>query len=156
MALTESLNRILQLKQEDDESLVEYTKRFKQAWDIMKSTIGEEILHNFVKTTKEYDDATSDDKKKQAEDNKKKATEAAQEQQEAALAQQHEKGLCYCCGKTGNYTDKCSKCDKIPRNEWADQKGIQMYLASQQADSESDSSSSDDESTTEQCSTRSG
>ena len=38
--LTESLRRILETKQEDEESCVEYTKRYKQARDIVRDSIG--------------------------------------------------------------------------------------------------------------------
>ena len=43
VTLTESLKRILSTTQENDEDLVQYTKRFKQARDIVKDSIGKEI-----------------------------------------------------------------------------------------------------------------
>ena len=52
--LTESLRIILDTRQEDEETLVKYTKRFKQARDIVQDSIGTELLHDFVKTTAEY------------------------------------------------------------------------------------------------------
>ena len=54
VTLTESLSRILNTKQEDNESLVDYTKRFKQGRDILHDTVVEEILHMFVETACEY------------------------------------------------------------------------------------------------------
>ena len=60
VALTESITRILNTKQEDEEGLVDYTKRFKQAKDILKATIGEDILHKFVENTKDYKDTNND------------------------------------------------------------------------------------------------
>ena len=45
VTLIESLSRILNTKQEDNESLVDYTKRFKQGRDILCDTVGEAILH---------------------------------------------------------------------------------------------------------------
>ena len=63
VALTESIARILNTKQEDDEGLVEYTKRFKQAKDILKTTIGEDILHKFIENTKKYKDMSEDEER---------------------------------------------------------------------------------------------
>ena len=60
VTLTESLKRILDTKQEDDESLIDYTKRFKQARDIVKDSMGLDILHNFVESTSEYQKAEAD------------------------------------------------------------------------------------------------
>lgn len=54
VTLTESIKRILETKQEDSESLVDYTKRFKLARDIMWDSVGEDILHRFVEKTAEY------------------------------------------------------------------------------------------------------
>ena len=59
--LTESLRRIFDTKQEEDEGLVEYTKRYKQERDIVIDSIGTELLHNFVETTAEYQAETDND-----------------------------------------------------------------------------------------------
>src|SRR5210317_821031 len=64
VTLTQSLNRILNIKQEDDENLVEYTKRFKQARDIVHDTVGKDILHAFVEMTSEYQIETDEDERK--------------------------------------------------------------------------------------------
>ena len=64
VSLTESFARIISdTKQEDKESLIDYTKRFKQSKDILKTTIGEDILHTFAERTKEYKDAKASDDK---------------------------------------------------------------------------------------------
>ena len=56
--LTESFATIFNgTKQEDDEGLLEYAKRFKQARDIIKTMVGDDILYKFVEHTKEYKDA---------------------------------------------------------------------------------------------------
>jgi hypothetical protein len=60
VTLTESLRRILDCKQLEDESLVDYTKKFKQARDIMKDSVGDEILHKFVEKTSAYQAAAGD------------------------------------------------------------------------------------------------
>ena len=56
-SLTESIVRaLLNTKQEFDEDLIDYTKRFKQAKDIFQQTVGDEILHKFVENAKDYKD----------------------------------------------------------------------------------------------------
>ena len=55
--ITETVGRILSTKQEDGESLTDYTKRFKQSRDIMKESMGTKLFHEFATTTKEYKDA---------------------------------------------------------------------------------------------------
>ena len=52
--LTDQLERILNTRQDDGESLADYTKRFKQSRDNVKGSLGAGFLKNFVKTTKEY------------------------------------------------------------------------------------------------------
>ena len=68
VTLTESFSRILNTKQEDNESLVDYTKRFKQARDILHDTVGEEILYTFVETTSEYQKESDTDKQDKLKD----------------------------------------------------------------------------------------
>ena len=58
IALTDSLKRILECKQGDEENLLEYTKKFKQARDILKDSVGTDILHGFVEKTSEYQATT--------------------------------------------------------------------------------------------------
>ena len=195
--ITETLGRILNTKQEDGESLTDYTKRFKQSRDIMKESMGTKLFHEFAATTKEYKDAVtaserdeivkssfgkwttfvfmknSDQRKygslmrgfqsqyalgnnqyptkiadgadvltsHQWDDTykedvrKKKAQRAASqagnnENSENSGTQLNQKGkelTCYCCGKKGHTVKQCEMVDKIPRGEWAINKGLQMY-----------------------------
>ena len=73
ISLTETLSRIINdSKQEEDETLIEYTKRFKQTRDIVKNALGSEFLDSFADRTKEVQeesDATrKDELKKKAFD----------------------------------------------------------------------------------------
>ena len=52
-SLTEAMGRMINIKQGEEESLIDYTKRFKQARDIFKSHVGGDILDVFVMHTKE-------------------------------------------------------------------------------------------------------
>ena len=47
-------------EQDDGESLLDYTKRFKQSKDNFKNVIGEELLEKFVENTKSYNACTND------------------------------------------------------------------------------------------------
>lgn len=58
--LTESLKRIFKTTQEDGKFLVDYTKRLKQDRDIIKDSVGDNILHKFIENTNEYQTATGD------------------------------------------------------------------------------------------------
>ena len=61
VSLTESFVRlIVDTKQDKDESLIDYTKRFKQTKDILKQAVGEEFLYKFAERTQEYKDAGGD------------------------------------------------------------------------------------------------
>ena len=50
-SLTEAISRILNLKQNENEGLLDYVKRFKESRDIMKSHVGTGILDRFVENT---------------------------------------------------------------------------------------------------------
>ena len=63
-SLVESLERLINMKQGEQESLIEYTKRFKQARDVLKSHTESDIFDKFVEHTQEYQDG-NDDKKKE-------------------------------------------------------------------------------------------
>ena len=52
----------------DDESLVDYTKRFKQARDIVRDSVGKDILHTFVESTNEYQKKTDGSKQDKLKD----------------------------------------------------------------------------------------
>ena len=54
--LTESILWFAEAKQEESESITDYTERFKQARDILRDSVGEDILHTFVEKTQEYKD----------------------------------------------------------------------------------------------------
>ena len=47
------------MRQTEDEHLNDYVKRFKQVRDVLRSHLGNEILHTFVEHTEEYRNATS-------------------------------------------------------------------------------------------------
>ncbi len=46
--------RLLHVKQEDYEQLLDYVKRFKEARDVVKSIMGKDILNMFIENTQEY------------------------------------------------------------------------------------------------------
>ena len=48
--LTESLQQIFDTKKDKNESIMDYTKRFKQTRDIVKDLVGTNILSKFVET----------------------------------------------------------------------------------------------------------
>ena len=53
-SLTEAVARMLHIKQMENENLIDYVKRFKQARDILISHLGSKILDQFIKNTREY------------------------------------------------------------------------------------------------------
>ncbi len=53
-SLTEAMSRMLNLKQIENEGLLDYAKRFKESCDITKSHVGTDILDKFVENTIEY------------------------------------------------------------------------------------------------------
>ena len=61
-SITDHLARWLNVKQLEDENLMDYVKRSKYHRDIVKSQIGTAILHDYVKTTPEYVDEVDVDK----------------------------------------------------------------------------------------------
>jgi hypothetical protein len=58
-SLTEAISRMLNLKQSENEGLLDYVKRFKESRDIMKSLVGTDILDKFVENTLDYRDESS-------------------------------------------------------------------------------------------------
>ena len=62
-SLTEAVARIVNIKQMENEDLLDYVKRFKQARDITKSHVGTEILDTFVENTLEYKSITGANRK---------------------------------------------------------------------------------------------
>ena len=58
-SLTEAISRTLNIKQMENEGLLDHTKRFKQARDIMKSHVGKDVPDNFVENTPECRNETN-------------------------------------------------------------------------------------------------
>ena len=54
VSLTDSLIRWINAKQKEDEDLVDFVRRVKQNFDVVKNTMGTSVLDQFVTTTKEY------------------------------------------------------------------------------------------------------
>jgi hypothetical protein len=52
-SLTEAISRMLNLKQSENEGLLDYVKRFKESRDIMKSHVEPDTLDKFVENTLE-------------------------------------------------------------------------------------------------------
>jgi hypothetical protein len=50
-SLTEAMIRMLNIKQQENEQLLDYIKQFKQFSDITKLHVGTNILNTFVKNT---------------------------------------------------------------------------------------------------------
>ena len=67
VSATESLKVFLNMRQRDDEELLDYVKRFKQQRDIVKSQMGTKILDHFVTTTEEYSNADTAEQKELVE-----------------------------------------------------------------------------------------
>ena len=57
-SLTEALMRTFNIKQLEQESLIDYMKRFKQSRDMLKSHIGGDILNKFIENLPEYRQGT--------------------------------------------------------------------------------------------------
>jgi hypothetical protein len=47
-SMTDALGRLVNAKQQDNESLIEYVKRFKQLRDVVKSQMGNQLLTEFI------------------------------------------------------------------------------------------------------------
>jgi len=62
-SLFDALSRLLTLRQQENEHLNEFIKRFKQGRDIFKSHVGTEMLNGFVSNTEEYRNETDSQKK---------------------------------------------------------------------------------------------
>ena len=62
--LTETIKRfVVDVQQEENESLVECTERFKQCRDIFESTMGPNMLDEFMSHTQAYQDEADNAKK---------------------------------------------------------------------------------------------
>ena len=60
-SLTKALSRMINLKQMEQEQLLDYVKRFKQTRDIMSSHMGTDLLDKFVENTVEYKNTSDTD-----------------------------------------------------------------------------------------------
>ena len=60
--MTEALTRLLHVKQGDQEQLLDYVKRFKEARDVITSIVGKDILNKFIENTQEYQDIKDSNK----------------------------------------------------------------------------------------------
>ena len=67
---TDMITQILSLKQEHGESLIDYSKRFKQSVDNLKAIFGKEFLNEYIEKTNNYKKSKTIDEKKEL---KKKA-----------------------------------------------------------------------------------
>ena len=61
-SLVESLERLINMKQGENEGLIDYTKRYKQARDVFKSHTESDIFDKFMEHTKEYKDGDAEKK----------------------------------------------------------------------------------------------
>lgn len=59
VSMTDALTRLLNMKQFSDETLLDYTKRFKQERDVAKAQLGTDILDSFVESSEEYKKASN-------------------------------------------------------------------------------------------------
>jgi hypothetical protein len=66
--LTEVMIRMLNIKQIENEGLLDYVKRFKQSRDITKSHMGTDILGKFVENTRKYQEEEDASKMKEMKD----------------------------------------------------------------------------------------
>ena len=52
------------MKQSEDEGLLDYTRQFKEARDVLKSIVGKKFLEEFIEHMKEYKDTSDTNEKK--------------------------------------------------------------------------------------------
>ena len=67
-SVTEALRNLFFIKQHEQESVLDYSKRFKEARDVLRSYIGDEIFHYFIERTSEYRDEDDEDKQQSMKD----------------------------------------------------------------------------------------
>ena len=68
VSLTSSLARMMNIRQQENESLIDWGKRFKQERDVFKNHVGDDILHNFVENTEDYQNAADANEKQALKD----------------------------------------------------------------------------------------
>ena len=62
--ITKVFNRLFEIKKDHNESLYDYTKRFKQARDNFMMILGTEVLYKYIEQTPEYIASKSSEKDK--------------------------------------------------------------------------------------------
>ena len=67
-SLTEAVRRVINIKQHENESLLDYSTRFKEARDVAKAHLGTHPLDHFVENIPAYHALTDDSAKKEAKD----------------------------------------------------------------------------------------
>src|SRR4029079_12267359 len=63
VSMTDALTRLVNVKQMDNEPLLDYVKRFKQLRDVAKSHLGTKVLDTFTKQSEEYRKLTEEEQK---------------------------------------------------------------------------------------------
>jgi hypothetical protein len=58
--MTDALGRRINVRQQDNESLLDYVKRFKQLHDVVKNQVGSRLLNEFVEHQTDYPSAAAD------------------------------------------------------------------------------------------------
>jgi len=215
LSMWTALRRLITMRQFDDESILDFVKRFKQQRDIVKSHIGKKFLDEFVEHTENYRNENDPAKKAKMKDGafdramavllmdtadknkygtlmrgyisqysmkndqypetvrdavdvlsnhkidqryydlKKKRRDERQNQDddrstattETNLAQRGRESrqvTCYCCGKKGHTSDKCSKRDEIPRNEWAINRAVNNMMSENEDNDDDESQAGND------------
>jgi len=64
-SLTRALEGVINIQMNEGERLTDYTDRFKQARDILKSMVGTELFDQFIEHTEEYRTESDTDKQKE-------------------------------------------------------------------------------------------
>ena len=54
VSMTDALSRVVNIRQQENESLLDYVKRFKQQRDILKSHVGTKVLNDFIEQSEEF------------------------------------------------------------------------------------------------------
>jgi hypothetical protein len=60
--MTKSITRFMTCRQQENESLTDYIKRFKSNQDGLVQTMGKDFLKKFIENTREYQDEPDVDK----------------------------------------------------------------------------------------------
>ena len=64
-SVTDTFKKLLYLKQQENEPLLDYVKRFKEAKDVFRAHCGTRVLDFFVETTREYREEEDDEYKEE-------------------------------------------------------------------------------------------